>query len=71
MSKENKDNSIFTLLDTVQATPLSLRLFILTEAIKLPYSIYRGRITVKDIPEELVVDYSVMKVAELIEPLLR
>jgi hypothetical protein len=68
MSKENKDNSIFTLLE---ATPLSLRLFILTEAIKLPYSIYRGRITVKDIPEELVVDYSVMKVAELIEPLLR
>jgi hypothetical protein len=70
MSKENS-NSIFTLLDTVQATPLSLRLFILTEAIKLPYSIYRGRITVKDIPGELVVDYGVMKFAEMVEPLLR
>ena len=67
MSKENS-NSIFTLLE---ATPLSLRLFILTEAVKLPFSIYRGRITVKDIPEELAVDYAVMKFAELLEPLLR
>ena len=68
MSKENKDNSIFTLLE---ATPLSLRLFLIAEAVKMPYSIYRGRITVKDIPEELVVDYGVMKLAELLEPLLR
>ena len=68
MSKENKDNSIFTLLES---TPVSLRLFLIAEAIKLPYSIYRGRITVKDIPEELVVDYSVMKFAALVEPLLR
>jgi hypothetical protein len=68
MSKENKDNSIFTLLE---ATPLSLRLFLIAEAIKLPYSIYRGRITVKDIPEELVVDYGVMRLTELLEPLLR
>jgi hypothetical protein len=68
MSKENKDNSIFTLLD---ATPLSLRLFLIAEAVKLPYSIYRGHITVKDIPAELAVDYGVMKFAELVEPLLR
>lgn len=68
MSKENKDNSIFALLE---ATPLSLRLFLIAEAIKMPYSIYRGRITVKDVPEELVVDYGVMRLAELLEPLLR
>jgi hypothetical protein len=68
MSKENKDNSIFTLLE---ATPLSLRLFLIAEAVKLPYSIYRGHITVKDIPAELAVDYGVMKFAELVEPLLR
>ena len=68
MSKENKDNSIFSLLD---ATPLSLRLFLIAEAVKLPYSIYRGHITVKDIPAELAVDYGVMKFAELVEPLLR
>jgi len=68
MSKENKDNSIFTLLD---ATPLSLRLFLIAEAVKIPYSIYRGHITVKDIPAELAVDYGVMKFAELVEPLLR
>jgi hypothetical protein len=68
MSKENKDNSIFALLE---ATPVSLRLFLIAEAIKLPYSIYRGRITMKDIPEELAVDYGVMRLAELLEPLLR
>jgi len=68
MSKENKDNSIFTLLD---ATPLSLRLFLIAEAVKIPYSIYRGHITVKDIVSELAVDYGVMKFAELVEPLLR
>ena len=68
MSRENKDNSIFTLLE---ATPLSLRLFLITEAVKLPYSIYRGHITVKDIPAELAVDYGVLKFAELVEPLLR
>ena len=67
MSKQNS-NSIFALLE---ATPLSLRLFILTEAVKTPYSIYRGHITVKDIPAELAVDYAVMKFAELLEPLLR
>ena len=67
MSKENS-NSIFALLE---ATPLSLRLFLIAEAVKMPYSIYRGRITVKDVPEELVVDYGVMRLAELLEPLLR
>ena len=68
MSTQKNDNSIFALLE---ATPLSLRLFLITEAVKMPYSIYRGRITVKDIPAELAVDYGVMRLAELLEPLLR
>lgn len=67
MSKEN-NNSIFTLLE---ATPLTLRVFLITEAFKIPYSIYRGHLNVKDIPEELAIDYGIMKVAELLEPLLR
>lgn len=68
MSTQKNDNSIFTLLE---ATPLSLRLFLIAESVKLPYSIYRGRITMKDIPAELAVDYGVMRLAELLEPLLR
>ena len=64
MSKEN-NNSVFTLLE---ATPVSLRLFIITEAIKMPYSIYRGHLTLKEVPAELAVDYAVLKFAEILEP---
>ena len=46
-----------------------LKAFVLTEAIKIPYSLYMQYYTIKEVPKEVGVDFAVLKIIVLISPL--
>jgi hypothetical protein len=46
-----------------------LKAFVLTEAIKIPYSLYMQYYNIKEVPKEIAVDFAVLKLVVLLSPL--
>lgn len=46
-----------------------IKAFVLTEAIKIPYSLYMQYYTIKEVPKEIAIDFAVLKMVVLISPM--
>lgn len=46
-----------------------IKAFVLTEAIKIPYSLYMQYYSIKEVPKEIMVDFTVLKIITLLSPM--
>jgi len=46
-----------------------IKAFVLTEAIKIPYSLYMQYYNIKEVPKEIAVDLAILKIIVLISPM--
>jgi hypothetical protein len=46
-----------------------IKAFVLTEVIKIPYSLYMQYYNITEIPKEIAVDFAVLKIVVLLSPM--